>query len=333
MQDWTSFHWFSNAVWQNITWARPWYLYGLLLLPLLPFLRYIFRVKNKPFLSIATVSGLKNHWSSRLRFLPPLLVLISLCFFIIALAGPQQSLETSDRISEGIDIALALDISESMTNTDFKPNRLEVAKKLLQKFVTSRQDDRLTLISFAGRAATLSPLTTDHETILELLKILKYKDIEVEGTAIGDALALSVAKLRNSESKTKVIILVSDGDNTAGNLDPTLSAQLAKNYNIKLYTILVGLATGTDADYAQSVDKSTLSNIAKIASGQFFQANNAKALEIILNQINNLEKAKFEDSKVSNLIDIYEPYLKWGMVFLLLAFATKITFLGNIMED
>lgn len=333
MQEWTSAYWFSSEVWQQIIWARPYFLYGLLLLPFLPILRYFLQKKAKSVLPIATVNGLQPHWSRHLRVIPPLLLLSSLALLIVAISGPRLSLESRDRIAEGIDIAIALDISESMTNTDFKPNRLEIAKKLAKKFIKNRQDDRIALVSFAGKAATLSPLTTDHETLQDALQLLQYKTINEEGTAIGDALALSVSKLKNSESKTKIIILISDGDNTSGNLDPTLSAKLAQKYNIKLYAILVGMATGTVADYQQSIDKGTLKKVVDITKGQFFQATNANALAQIFDRISNLEKAKYEDNTVSNLIDIYEPYLKWGIMLLLIAFATKITFLGNILED
>jgi Ca-activated chloride channel homolog len=340
MQDWLSSDWFSISKFSEITWGRPYLLYLLAIIPILFFVKWLIQNRTRVGLPVATLHG-KIHlgWSRYFRVLPPLLLSISLIMMILAVARPQISNQTQKRFSEGIDIILAIDISESMLNKDILPNRLEASKKIANEFVKNRYQDRIGVVLFSGEAFSLSPLTADYEALEEYINSINSRMIPAEGTAIGSALAVSVNRLLEAKSKTKIVILISDGDNTAGNLDPIASAQIAKAYGVKLYTILVGSQSksiGTDSlssSYKESIDQEILSEIAKTAGGKFFRAGNSKNLKSVFDQINQLEKVKFLENSSQELLDVFHVYLKWGIVFLLLSFSTKITFIGNILED
>jgi Ca-activated chloride channel family protein len=259
--------------------------------------------------------------------------------FVVALARPQLKSQIQNQISEGVDIILAIDISESMLNKDVLPNRLEASKNVARNFIKGRYQDRIGIVVFSGEAYSLSPLTTDYEAINEYIDQINPTLIKAEGTAIGTALAVAVHRLKEANSDEKIVILISDGDNTAGNLDPITSAQLAKAYKIKLYSILVGgfsNMSSTDSlsnNYKMSVDQKILQEIAKTADGKFYRAENNAGLKEIFAQINGAEKVKILENSTLEFIDVFSVYLKWGIVFLLLTFFTKITFIGNILED
>ncbi len=340
MQNWLSFEWFSISKFLEITWGRPYFLYLLTVIPLLLLLKSVSQTRNNQSLPIATIKGdLKLGWSRYLRFLQPIFQSVALTLMIIALARPQISNKTQNKFSEGIDIILAIDISESMLNKDIAPNRLEASKKIANQFISNRYQDRIGLVVFSGEAYSLSPLTTDYKALSDYIFEIKTQLIPTEGTAIGSALAVSVSRLIKAKSKSKIIILISDGDNTAGNLDPSTSAQIAKAYGVKIYSILVGgfvQKAGKDtliSNYNMSIDKQVLSEISTITEGKFFKASDSKSLKKVFDQINLLEKVKFLENSSSELIDIFSVYLRWGIIFFLLAFTTKITFLGNILED
>ncbi len=340
MQDWYSSEWFS---WGKITafeWGRPYMLYLLLGLPILFLIRGFIQNRTRLGLPIAILKGdLKLGWSRHLRFLPLLFIGFSLGLLIIALARPQVSNQTQNRVSEGIDIMLAIDISESMTNKDVLPNRLEASKKVAKNFIKGRYQDRIGIVLFSGEAYSLSPLTTDYEALNDYIDEIKPGLIPAEGTAIGSVLAVSVNRLKEVNSNSKIVILISDGDNTAGNLDPIAAAQLAKVFKVKLYTILVGAATNIKTgetltnSYSMSIDQQILENIAKTADGKFYRATSQSSLKDIFAVINAAEKVKFLENSSLELIDVFGVYIKWAIVFLLLTFFTKITFLGNILED
>lgn len=340
MQEWLSVNWFTVSKFYEIRWGRPYFLYLLAIIPLLFLIKSIIQNRTRVGLPIATLHGkIQLGWSRYFRILPPLLLSISLMLMILALARPQISNQTQKRFSEGIDIILAMDISESMLNKDILPNRLEASKKIAGEFVKNRYQDRIGLVLFSGEAFSLSPLTADYETLEEYISSINSKMIPADGTAIGSALAVAVNRLLKAKSKTKIVILISDGDNTAGNLDPITSAQIAKAYGVKLYTILVGVQPNsivTDSlsyAYNSSIDQQILSEIAKTAGGKFFRAVNSKNLKLVFDQINQLEKVKYLENSSQELLDVFHVYLKWGIVFLLLSFSTKITFIGNILED
>jgi Ca-activated chloride channel family protein len=272
---------------------------------------------------------------SLLRFLLPLCVWLSMSFLLLALARPQVVRQLREEQSEGIDIVLAIDISSSMTETDLRPNRLAAARQVAKAFVAGRRNDRIGLVIFAGEAYSLCPLTTDYALLQQYLRELSPNMIRTTGTAIGDALARSVNRLRNSPAKSRVLILLSDGDNTAGNLDPLTVARLAQNFGIKIYTIAVGKRTqrSDTMGVATQFDEGILKTIASVGQGGFFRASDAGQLQQIFSRIDRLERAAVRVQTYEDIQDQYRPYIYWGILFMLLALFLKTTVLGNSLED
>ncbi len=282
------------------------------------------------------------------RYLLPLSVSIGVGLLLVALARPQIVREQREEQSEGIDIMLAMDVSESMTETDLPPTRLAVARRVAQTFVNGRKNDRIGLVVFAGEAFSLCPLTTDYSLVKQYLNYLNARMIQTSGTAIGDALARCINRLRGrpissidttqeqadewKKDRSKIIILLSDGDNTAGNLDPVTAARLAKAFNIRLYTIAVGRPAVTSSKTV-TVDEGILKTIATIGNGSFFRATDARRLRAVFDQINRLEKAPIRTRIYEDVQDYYRIYLYWGIVFLLIALLLKNTIFGNVLED
>ena len=216
-----------------------------------------------------------------------------------------------------------------MDNKDIPPSRLTVAKNVANQFIKGRKSDRLGLVIFSGEPNALCPLTTDYEMLKDYIDDISSAQITVSGTAVGNALGMCINRLREIDSKSKVAILISDGDNTAGNLDPVTSAQLAKVFGVRVYTI----AVGSEKTITDKVDEGTLREIAKISEGKFFRARDARSLENIFKEINRLEKGEIKQNQYRNVQDFYHPYLRWAIVFFLISFALKSTFMGNILED
>lgn len=329
MWDWFSLDWLSLETLRSFVWAEKLYLYAILGVPFLFLLRWLFynRGQQKLGLSLSNTQ-LSSSWISYLRFLPPLLFALGIAFTLLSLARPQRVRESKEKYSEGIDIMLALDISESMQAKDLSPNRLEAAKNVARKFIGGRFQDRIGLVIFAGEAFSICPLTTDYQMLNEYIDNIHYDLIKTSGTAIGSALATCINRLREVPSKSKVAILLSDGDNTAGSLDPLTSADLAKSFGIKVYTIAVGKDSNSE-----KVDENTLREIASEGNGKFFRAIDNQSLIGIFEQINRLEKVQIKDNVNRDVEDFYYVYLNWAIVFLLTALFTKITFIGNILED
>jgi Ca-activated chloride channel homolog len=335
MESWFRLDWFSWYKLTSFTWESPWYGYLVLLLPVIMGLRYFIQKSNINALSVAIVGDkVSSHWTSYLRYVAPICMVLALLCIIIALARPQRTISNNLKRSEGIDIVLAMDVSSSMLNKDLSPNRLVVAKKLVTDFINTRLEDRIGLVAFAGEAYNVSPLTTDYVALSDYIASLQSGLIAAQGTAIGDALAIATQRLNEAKSKTKIIILLSDGDNTAGSIDPLTAAKIAKEYQVKIYSLFVGNTTTTQADqFNASIDKTQLAKISEIAGGTYFAATNTKQLKEAFNQINKLEKVKFLQSSSKVKQDVYHVYLRWGIVFLLFTFFTKVTFMGNILED
>ena len=273
-----------------------------------------------------------------MRFVQPVCVGLGICLILVALARPQVISERTDKFSEGIDIMLLLDISDSMMEKDLKPNRLEAAKLVARQFIEGRLQDRIGIIIFAGEAVSLCPLTTDYELLYGFLDEIKPDMIPIAGTAIGSALAVAVNRMRETKGDSKVAILISDGDNTSGNLDPTTAAQLARAFGVKVYSISVGdikkkSNSDTMAVSNAVVDESELRNIAGLGNGKYFRATDNKALGEVFTQINQIEKVKSRNIISRDIVDYYRVYLYWAVLFLLIAIGTKSTFMANILED
>ncbi|AIZ64266.1 von Willebrand factor A [Hymenobacter sp. DG25B] len=325
------------------TWEWPRVLLLLPLVPLLFGVRWLLAYRNRRRLGVAFVAGrLRTDWSAVLRFLPDVVLALSLMFGLLALARPQRTDERVAQTGEGIDILLVLDVSGSMELQDLQPNRLEAAKRVAREFVDGRTGDRIGLVAFAGDAYSLAPLTTDYDLLRENLNELRLGMIANDGTAIGTALGVATNRMRDSPSSTKVCILLSDGENTAGNLDPLLAAQLAHAYGLRLYTIGLGqdgtIPFGTDEfgrpRYVETrLDESTMRQLATAGGGQFFRATDTKALRQIFRQIDRLEKSEIRQTRFRNTRDYYRYYLYWCVGLWMLWLGLKNTFLTNSMED
>lgn len=343
VSNWFSFSWFYPSTFQNVTWEYKFFLMFLLAIPAFYVLRWLLNIRLKQRLTIALPEKqIKSDPVSLLRFIPDVLFAMMMALLIVALARPQTSNEKVEQWTEGIDIMLVIDISRSMTIQDFKPNRLEAAKQVAKDFIAGRFQDRIGVVIFSGDAYSLSPLTTDYKLLYVYIDDISFDKIESSGTAIGSALAVATNRMRESESKTKVVILLSDGDSNAGNIDPITAAEIANAYDIKIYTIGIGkegkVPTGRNifgqTKYSDNtLDESTLRKIAEIGEGNFYRASDNKALEDVFKLIDKFEKAEIKESRFKDTTDYYPIYLKWAIVIFLFWIALKSTFLSNILKD
>lgn len=340
---WYSLSWFYPTTIQAFEWEQPLYLWGLVAVPILFFVRWGWRFFFNQKLPVAMVkSAYHTSPAAWLRLLPEFLFMLVLALVCVALARPQKSNEKVEQFTEGIDIMIALDISQSMKFEDFVPNRLEAAKQMARDFIKGRLQDRIGLVVFSGDAYSLSPLSTDYDLLYSYIDDINFDMIENRGTAIGSALAVSTNRMRESIAKSKVCILISDGENTAGNIDPITAAELAAAYSIKIYCIAVGkegmIPYGKDmfgrTQYEQSqLDETTLRKIAEIGSGEFFRVSDNEALKQVFNKIDQYEKAEIKETRYKDTTDYYHHYLMWALIVFLIWLLTKSTFLSNALQD
>ena len=283
-----------------------------------------------PTLTLPILSGLKGYRSPVRGFIKKYLYIlraIALCFLILALARPQTSFNEEEVSTEGIDIVIALDVSGSMLARDFQPDRLEAAKKKAEDFLESRKNDRIGLVVFAGESFTQCPLTIDHQVVKKLLSEIKNGLIE-DGTAIGMGLATSISRLKESETQSKVVILLTDGVNNAGFIDPLTAVEAALEYGIRVYTIGVGrrgtapypVQTPFGTTYQNmevEIDEELLQQIASETGGKYFRATNNQALENVYKEIDDLEKSKIQVTRISRKTEEFHWFLLMGGLFLL----------------
>ena len=334
---------FSYATLAGYEWQHPRLLLVLVLVPLLPLLRWLLARRRRQVVVAFGPGGLRPDWRAGLRFLPALVLSLSLALLVVAVARPQRPSEHLTQTGRGIDIVLAIDVSGSMEIEDLKPTRLEAAKRLAGRFVGGRAGDRLGLVAFAGQAYSLVPLTTDYDLLLSNLRSLRPGLIADEGTAIGTALGVAINRLRDSRAKSRVCVLLSDGESNAGSLDPLLAAQLAHAYGIRLYTIGLGedgfVPYGRDSltgkpRYVQTrLDETTMRQLAQAANGRFFRATDNAALKQVFGEIDRLEKSDIRTQRYRSVQDFYRPYLGLGLALWLLWLALKGTFMSNVLED
>jgi Ca-activated chloride channel homolog len=340
---WYSFDWFYPSNLQGFTWENTFFLWAILLVPILFISRWALRHYFNQKLPVALLkSDLTTSPLTWIRLLPEFILSIVLVLMLTALARPQKTNEKVEQWTEGIDIMLAIDISQSMQIEDFKPNRLEAAKDVARDFIKGRLQDRIGIVVFSGDAFSLAPLTTDYDLLNSYLNDINFEMIESRGTAIGSALAVVTNRMRESESKSKVCILLSDGDNTAGNIDPITSAELAAAYEIKTYTIIVGKEgmVPFGKDYfgrpnmvENTIDETTMRKIAQIGGGEFFRVTDNAALKSVFDRIDQYEKAEIKESRFKDTADYYYIYLQWAVIFFLLWLLLKSTFLSNVLQD
>lgn len=334
--NWYSIYWLKWSTLTQLSWENPWAINLLYALPLLLFLRWIINFRSQRLTVALQEEEVKSSIWSWLRFIPLLFLISALSFFILGLARPQVTNEKVEQWTEGIDIMLVIDISESMQITDFKPNRLEAAKKTAREFIAGRFQDRIGIVIFSGDAYSLSPLTTDYDLLNTYIEDINFNKITKGGTAIGSAIAVGTNRMMESETKSKVMILLSDGENTAGNIDPITAANLAHAYGIKIYSIAVGREGKVPFKRRMvnnTLDETALREIARIGEGEFFRVSNNKALAEVFSLIDKYEKAEIKETRYRETTDYYYVYLYWGISFLLCWILLKSTFLSNLLED
>ncbi len=340
---WYSLSWFAPSTFNSFTWEQPLFLWFILLIPFVFVVRWIIRHYFTQKLPVAvSPRDLKSSAANLVRFVPELLIMIVAALLFIALARPQKTNEKVEQFTEGIDIMIALDISQSMQIQDFQPNRLEAAKQVALDFIDGRLQDRMGLIVFSGDAFSLAPLTTDYNLLRSYVKDINFEMIDNRGTAIGSALGVVTNRMRESEAASKVCILLSDGDNTAGNIDPITAAELAASFGIKIYTIVIGREGlvpygkdffGRPNMIENTVDETTMRKIADIGGGQFFRATDNQALASVFETIDQFEKAEIKETRYRDTSDYYYIYIQWAMCFFLLWLLLKSTFISNILQD
>jgi len=340
---WLSPKWFSPAVLLEYEWYNSQNLYFLLLIPLLFLLRRIANLRLRQRLRVAWLpSQLAKRRVRIVRFLPDLVVSFALICLIMAMARPQKINIKIQQKSDGIDIMLCLDVSESMLLEDFQPNRLEVAKQVARNFVAGRVYDRIGLVVFSGEAYSAKPLTTDYALLQAGIAEITPDYIGTSGTAIGLAIGIATNRLLESNAKSKVIILISDGDNTAGSINPTTAAKLAAYYNLKIYTILIGTEgeipytdreTGQRKTTRNTIHEQTLQEIAQIGDGKYFRSADRNALEDVFKRINLYEKSEIKEQRQITRHDFYRIYLNWAMLWLVFGMSLRSTFITNLLED
>jgi Ca-activated chloride channel family protein len=340
---WYMIDWFMPSTFTSFTWTEYFWLFLIPVLPLVFAIRWVTRYFLNQKLPVALVrSDLRSSPLTWLRLIPEVLLIIVASLILVALARPQRTNEKVEQWTEGIDIMLAIDISQSMQIEDFQPNRLESAKQVARRFIANRLQDRIGIVVFSGDAFSLAPLTTDYTLLNAYIDEMSFEMIENRGTAIGSALAVVTNRMRESEVKSKVCILLSDGDNTAGNIDPITAAELAAAYDVKIYTIVVGKEglVPYGKDYfgrphmvENTVDESTMRQIAEIGKGEFFRVTDEEALAQVFEQINQYEKAEIKETRFKDTSDFYHIYLQWGILFFLLWLLTKSTFISNVLQD
>lgn len=343
MDAWYTLEWFMPSTLKAFSWEYPVFLYLLLAVPLLFVVRWLLRYYFNQKLPVAvSQKDLTASPLNLIRLLPELLLMLALMLILTALARPQKTNEKVEQWTEGIDIMIALDISQSMQIEDFTPNRLEAAKKVALDFIKGRVQDRIGLVVFSGDAFSLAPLTTDYDLLRSYINEINFEMIENRGTAIGSAMAVVTNRMRESESKSKVCILLSDGDNTAGNIDPITAVELASAYGIKVYTIVVGKEGlvpygkdffGRPNMIENTVDETTMRKMADIGGGQFFRATDNQALSQVFSKIDQYEKAEIKETRFKDTSDYYFIYLQWAVSLFLLWLLLKSTFISNVLQD
>lgn len=328
----------------NIEFSSPYWLLLLAIIPLMLLYKYYSKrqeIEPMTFSTLESISGLYSWKEKAIKYLPTLRYL-TLAALMLAMARPQQTLKEEVVKAEGIDIILAMDLSSSMLAKDFNPDRLTVSKEVAAKFVDKRVYDRIGLVVFAGDSFTQTPLTTDHNILKDFLANIECGMLD-DGTAIGMGLATATNRLKNSKSKSKVIILLTDGVNNAGYIKPLTAAEIAKEYDMKIYTIGVG-TTGAaltpvnrrnDGKFVfgmskVNIDEKLLSEISKMTGGRYFRATDEAMLNSIYDEIDQLEKTEMEVNVFKRYKDIFRIPLMLAFGLLLLEFILRQTILRTL---
>lgn len=324
------YSWHQIQSFFTFEWENSLFLYGLVWPFVVYFIKYLRQRGNQHRLELSLSIPLQqNRVALLLSYVPMGIQILCISSVIIVAAGPYRVIKHQKKQVEGIDIALALDISTSMQSRDIAPSRLETAKKMGSSFIRQRSHDPISLIAFAGAPYLASPITTDTAFLFHQLRQLQTDQIVEEGTALGDALGMCINQIRDSENPKKISILISDGNNTAGNLDPVTSAELAKSFNIKVYTIAVGsLQASTDP-----VDESTLREIASMTKGKFFRATNGQALQQVFQEIDKMEASVVKTVTWEEHISLSYLFAEIALILFFIGLWVRLSWIGNSLED
>ena len=323
-------------------WANPIWFWALLVLPVLIGL-YVYRLikKQNPVLFYSTTSSLKSlpkTWKYYAMFVLPFFQWAALTMLILGLARPQNQNTVVERNAEGIDIMLVLDLSTSMRAEDLKPNRFDAAKRVAIQFIEKRKSDRIGLVAFAAQSFTVCPPTLDYDLLKKLLQDVKMGVID-DGTAIGMGLATSVNRLKESRAKSRIIILLTDGQNNSGEIDPVTAADLAQSFGIKVYTI--GAGTRGTAPYPiddpifgrryqnvkVDIDEEMLTKIADVTGGKYYRAVNTASLASVYDEIDKLERTKVDELIYTDYEDLYADFFIPAIMLWIIGLALSKTVL------
>ncbi|HFA50357.1 MAG TPA: VWA domain-containing protein [Bacteroidetes bacterium] len=328
----------------NITFLHPWFFLLLLLLPVVGYYYYTQRDERHGSFKLPTLEAVRGtgSWKAALQKWLPLLRALAFIALVLALARPQLTLKEENVTADGIDIFLVIDLSSSMLAQDFKPDRLEVSKRVAANFVDKRPYDRIGLAVFAGEAFTQCPLTTDHRVLKDFISGLRCGMLE-DGTAIGMGLATAVNRIKDSGAKSKVVILLTDGVNNAGYVKPLTAAEIAKEFEVKVYTIGVGtegqalspVSRRSDGRYEfgltrVEIDEDLLTQIAEMTGGKYFRATNEKRLELIYAEIDRLEKTEIEVTTIKRYSEEFYRFIWIAMGLLLAEMLLRFTVLRSV---
>lgn len=325
----------------NVTFLNPGFFWLFLLLPLIIGWQIWKRNEQSATLKMSSLKGFQTSPSLLAKLKPFLFVLriVALASMIVALARPRTvDISSKTKTTKGIDIVLAIDVSSSMLARDLKPNRMEALKRVASDFITSRPNDRIGLVVYAGESYTKTPVTSDKAVVIDALRGIKFDNVLQDGTAIGTGLATAINRLKDSKAKSKIIILLTDGVNNSGTIEPETASDIAKEYGIKVYTI--GLGTNGNAEYPYAlaangdfifkmmkveIDQELMKSIAKNTGGKYFRATSNQKLETIYNEINKLETTEIEELKFYDYDEKYRPFLIFAGILLLLEIGLRNT--------
>jgi len=333
--------WFNN-----IEFLNPEMFWLFLILPLIiGFYLWTYRRQNAQ-VKVSSLKGFKAGKSLLATFRPVMMVLrvLAVSLIIVALARPQTTdVTTKTKTTDGIDIVLAVDVSASMLAQDLKPDRLEATKRVASEFINGRPNDRIGVVVYAGEAYTKTPITTDKTVSLKAIKSIAFDGVLENGTAIGMGLATAVNRLKESEALSKVIILMTDGVNTSGFIDPKIASELAVEYGIKVYTIGLGTNGNAPSPYTINpngsfnfrmmpveIDEELLQQIAADTGGEYFRATNNKKLEEIYTQIDKLEKTEIEQFEFFNVEEKYRDLVLLALILLGVEMLLKYTIFRTV---
>ncbi len=328
---------------ENYNFLAPYWLLGLALIPIMGVWYFTQREKRYANLNLPSLEAFgKSSLRGQLRIMLPILRTLTVATLFIAMARPQLTLKEEEITADGVDIMMVMDLSSSMLAQDFTPDRLEVSKAVAADFIDKRKYDRIGLAVFSGEAFTQCPLTTDHRVLKEFLGGLQCGILE-DGTAIGMGLSTAVNRLKDSEAKSKIVILLTDGDNNAGYIKPMTAGEIARELDVKVYTIGIGskgaaktpVRRRSNGEYVYQMaqvnfDENLLRELSKMTGGQYFRAVSKEGLEEIYQIIDQLEKTKIEVTSIKRYSEEFYLFALLGIIFLVLEILLRYTIFRTI---